>query len=55
MHDPEILQHQIRFTAPEYVMYIPKYKDYESDNVHLHVVDHPQFGGLIAFWTQSTE
>lgn len=55
MHDPEILQHQIRFTEPEYVMYIPKYKDYESDNVHLHVVDHPQFGGLIAFWTQSTE
>ena len=55
MHDPEVLQRHIRFTEPEYVLYVPKYKDYESDNVHLHVVDHPQFGGLIAFWTQSTE
>ena len=55
MHEQKILDRHITFTNPDYVMYIPKYKDYESDNVHLHVVDHPQFGGLIAFWTQSTE
>ena len=54
MHDQKILDRHITFTNPDYVMYVPKYKDYESDNVHLHVVDHPQFGGLIAFWTQST-
>ena len=54
MHEQHILDRHIAFTNPDYVMYVPKYKDYESDNVHLHVVDHPQFGGLIAFWTQST-
>lgn len=54
MHEQKILDRHITFTDPDYVMYVPKYKDYESDNVHLHVVDHPQFGGLIAFWTQST-
>lgn len=54
MHEQKILDRHITFTNPDYVMYVPKYKDYESDNVHLHVVDHPQFGGLIAFWTQST-
>jgi hypothetical protein len=54
MHDEKLLRRHITFTEPDYVMYVPRYKDYESDNVHLHVVDHPQFGGLIAFWTQST-
>lgn len=54
MHDRKHLEHQLTFTNPDYVMYIPKFKDYESDNVHLHVVDHPQFGGLMAFWTQSS-
>ena len=54
MHTQEFLDQHIAYTNPVYVMYVPKYKDYESDNVHLHVVDHPQFGGLIAFWTQST-
>lgn len=54
MHEQQFLDRHIAYTNPEYVMYVPKYKDYESDNVHLHVVEHPQFGGLIAFWTQST-
>lgn len=54
MHDIHTLNRHITFTDPKYVMYVPRHKDYESDNVHLHVVDHPQFGGLIAFWTQSS-
>ena len=54
MHDKKLLEKHIKFTDPDYVMFVPKYKDYESDNVHLHVVDHAQFGGLIAFWTQSS-
>ena len=52
MHDPNLLQRQIRFTEPEYVIFTPKYRDYESDNAHLHVVDHPQFGGLVGFWVR---
>lgn len=54
MYTQEFLDRHIAYSDPEYVLYVPRYKDYESDNVHLHVVDHPQFGGLIAFWTQST-
>ena len=54
MHDPKVLQRHITFTQPEYVLFVPKQKAFESDNVHLHVIDHPQFGGLIAFWTQSS-
>ena len=38
MHEQKILDRHITFTNPDYVMYVPKYKDYESDNVHLHVV-----------------
>lgn len=54
MYEQKLLDRHITFTNPDDVMFVPKYKNYESDNVHLHVVDHPQFGGLIAFWTQST-
>jgi hypothetical protein len=49
MHDRELLERHLKFSDPDYVLYVPKNEDYESDNVHLHVVDHKQFGGLIAF------
>lgn len=54
IHDPKHLQEQIQFTKPDFVMYVPYQKEYESDNVHLYVVEHEKFGGMIAFWTQST-
>ena len=54
MYDQKKLARHLAFTEPDYVLYVPKYKDYESDNVHLHVVDHAGYGGLIAFWTQSS-
>lgn len=54
MHDQKLLERHLKFSNPDYVLYVPKNEDYESDNVHLHVVDHKQFGGLIAFWTQSS-
>lgn len=54
IHDPKHMQEQLSLTNPDFVMYVPKYKEYQSDNVHLYVVQHEKFGGLIAFWTQST-
>lgn len=41
-------------TNPDYVMFVPKRVESESDNVHLYVVEHEKYGGLLAFWTQST-
>ncbi|MDD6799609.1 MAG: sialidase family protein [Firmicutes bacterium] len=41
-------------TNPDYTLYIPSKLDYEGDNVHLHVITHPKYDGLIAFWTQSS-
>jgi len=54
MHDPKHQAEHIRMTQPDFRLFIPRRKDYESDNVHVQIIDHPQFGGLIAFWTQST-
>jgi len=54
IHDPKHLQEQLQLTHPDFVMYVPTQREYESDNVHLYVVEHNKFGGLIAFWTQST-
>ncbi len=41
-------------TQPDYVIYIPKGKEYVSDNEHIHVFDNPKEEGLIAIWTQSS-
>ena len=54
VHSEEHLKKQIQLTHPDYVMFVPKILEWESDNVHLYVVEHKQFGGLLAFWTQST-
>ena len=35
MHDPNHMQEQLSLTNPDFVMYVPKYKEYQSDNVHL--------------------
>ena len=54
VHSEEHLKKQIRLTNPDYVMFVPKQLEWESDNVHLYVVEHEGYGGLLAFWTQST-
>ncbi len=54
VHSPEHLKEQIKLTKPDYVMFVPKQLEWESDNVHLYVVEHEKYGGLLAFWTQST-
>ena len=54
IHGKEILDAQMRLTAPDYVMFVPSRVEGESDNVHLYVIDHEGYGGLLAFWTQST-
>lgn len=51
--DKETLFREVARTNPDHTMFIPT-EEYEGDNVQLHVVEHPQFGGLMAFWTQST-
>lgn len=53
-YDPEIIRSERARTNPDYILYTPEFREYESDNVHLHVVYHKQYGGLIAFWTQSS-
>ena len=54
IHDKKILDEQMSLTGPDYVMFIPRQIEGESDNVHLYVVEHEGYGGLLAFWTQST-
>jgi len=54
IHNPEYLKSQMKLTSPDYVMFVPKQLEWESDNVHLYVVEHEKYGGLLAFWTQST-
>ena len=54
LFDEEVMQREIRRTNPDFVLFSPKQSGYEDDNVHLHVVRHEQFGGLIAIWTQSS-
>lgn len=54
IHSREFLSEQIKLTNPDYVMFIPEQLEWESDNVHLYVVEHEKYGGLLAFWTQST-
>ena len=54
IHNVEHLKEQLSLTSPDYVMYVPSQREFESDNVHLYIIDHEKFGGLIAFWTQST-
>ena len=54
VHDPKFIAEQMALTNPDYVMFVPKRVESESDNVHLYVVEHEQYGGLLAFWTQST-
>ena len=54
LHSNEFIKNEINKTFPDYVMYIPHQKEYESDNVHLYVVKHEKYGGYVAFWTQST-
>ena len=54
IHSDKHLAEQIRLTNPDYVMFVPKQLEWESDNVHLYVVEHEKYGGLLAFWTQST-
>lgn len=54
IHDRKYLMEQMKITKPDHVMFIPKQLEWESDNVHLYVVEHKKYGGLLAFWTQST-
>lgn len=54
MYDQPILEEQVRMTEPDYRLFIPRQRDWESDNEHIHVFLHEQFGGLIAIWTQSS-
>ena len=53
-HDPEFIKQQLSYTKPDYIMFVPRQVEGESDNVHLYVVEHETYGGLLAFWTQST-
>lgn len=53
-YNTEIIKSERARTAPDYILYTPTFREYESDNVHLHVVYHKQYDGLIAFWTQSS-
>lgn len=54
IHDRKTLEEQMALTSPDYVMFVPRQTEGESDNVHLYVVEHEGYGGLLAFWTQST-
>ncbi len=54
IHDKKHIEEQIAITSPDYVMFVPEQLEWESDNVHLYVVEHEKYGGLLAFWTQST-
>ena len=54
IHSAEHLKEQIAITKPDHVMFVPKQLEWESDNVHLYVVEHKKYGGMLAFWTQST-
>ena len=54
IHSEEHIREQIKITSPDHVMFVPKQLEWESDNVHLYVVEHEKYGGLLAFWTQST-
>ena len=52
--DRVLIEKQIQFTNPDYRLYVPKSTEYDNNNVHLYVAEHESYGGLIAFWTQST-
>ena len=54
VHDKDFIDTQIKITSPDHIMFVPKQLEWESDNVHLYVVEHEKYGGLLAFWTQST-
>ena len=54
LQDRVLIEEQIKFTNPDYRLYVPKSTEYDNNNVHLYVAEHEKFGGLIAFWTQST-
>lgn len=54
IHDKNFIDRQIAITKPDHVLFIPRQVEGESDNVHLYVVEHEEYGGLLAFWTQST-
>lgn len=54
IHSEQYLKEQMKITNPDYVMFVPKQLEWESDNVHLYVVEHKKYGGMLAFWTQST-
>lgn len=57
MHDPKLTAAQSLATKPDYTVFIPRYKDYESDNEHIHIFRHKKLGerGLVGIWTQSTK
>ena len=54
LQDRTLIEEQIQFTNPDYRLYVPISTEYDNNNVHLYVVEHEKYGGLIAFWTQST-
>ena len=54
IHDKAILDRQMALTNPDHVLFVPSQIEGESDNVHLYVIEHEGYGGLLAFWTQST-
>lgn len=49
IHGKKILDEQIRLTDPDYVIFVPRQIEGESDNVHLYVICHKGYGGLLAF------
>ena len=53
-YDDRILAAERARTNPDYVLFTPRFREYETDNVHLHVFHHERFGGMIAIWTQSS-
>lgn len=51
-YDLALIEEQIKLTIPDYRLFVPKQTEYDTNNVHLYVTEHKQYGGLLAFWTQ---
>lgn len=49
VHDPNFLAAQMSLTKPDHVIFVPQQVESESDNVHLYVIEHKAFNGLLAF------
>ena len=47
LKDITFIENQIKFTDPDYRLYVPKNTEYEYNNVHLYVVEHSRSGMLL--------